>query len=129
MPNFAALEQRLNRVAVGHLSNASAVWYPGGWPGSQVVDPRSWYEYFFGPVVSGLRVVFDREAGPALDGLVNDTNPVLSVLESAARGARRGDVIEVTPDGTEAATRFEVVRATPDGTGLLVLHLMAEGSL
>lgn len=115
MPNFAALEQRLNRVATTHLANATAVWQPGGWP---VAAP-----------VHGLRVVFDREAAPGLEGMVSDFNPVVSVFEASMRGAKRGDTLDVTLDATDATTRYEVARASADGTGLLVLSLMAEGSL
>lgn len=115
MPNFAALEQRLNRVATTHLANATVAWRAGGWAGPVLVP--------------GIRAVFDREANPGAEGMVNDANPVLSVFEASMPGARRGDVLDVTPDTAGTTTRYEVVRALPDGTGLLALHLMAEGSL
>jgi hypothetical protein len=114
MPNFAALEQRLNRVATTHLANATAVWFAHG---------------LGGQATSGLRVVFDREAAPGLEGLVNDANPVLSVYAPSMPGAARGDMVEVTPDATGQAQYFQVVRALPDGAGLLVLHLVSEGTL
>lgn len=132
MPNFAVLEQRLNRVAASHLSNASAVWFAGG--------------LGHGTPVPGLRVVFDREGGPGLDGLVNDFNPVVSVYAADMPGAKRGDYIEVSPDNSDVLTdswyiyftktrgdfsvlAFEVSRVLSDGTGLLVLHLVREGAL
>jgi len=115
MSSFAALEQRLNRAVTRRVSNASVQWRAGGWAGPDAV--------------AGIRVVFDREGGAALDGGVSDFNPVISAYEGDMPGARRGDVVEVTPDTTSAAVLYEVVRAVPDGTGLLVLHLMAEGAL
>jgi hypothetical protein len=114
MPNFAALEQRLNRVAVSHLANATVAWRSGAAGGVWVTD---------------LRVVFARQSSPGLEGLVNDANPVLAAFEGVMPEAARGDLVDVTLDSTGQTKRFEVVRASPDGTGLLVLHLIDEGSL
>jgi hypothetical protein len=111
MPNFAALEQRLNRAATTHLSNATAVWLQGGQGGA---------------AVAGLRVVFDRPSALALDGLVNDSNPTASAFAQDMPGAARGDVLQVTPDAPSQpgqAFTFEVARAAPDGCGLLTLEL------
>ena len=114
MPNFAAIEQRMSRVAVSHTSNASVSWRSSAAGGA-------W--------AHGLRAVFDREASNGLDGLVNDANPVLSVFEGVMPDAARGDLVDVTLDTTGQAKRFEVVRALPDGTGIVVLHLIEEDSL
>jgi hypothetical protein len=113
MTSFATLEQRAVRAAVRRASNATAEWLPGG--GAS-------------PVV-GIRLVFDRQAGGRMDGMVNDREPVASVCEADMPSAARGQALRVAPDAHAAnpvalVLEYEISCAEPDGAGLLVLALL-----
>jgi len=113
-PSFGLLERGMASGVISHLSNASVSWRSGAAGGA-------W--------VTGLRAIFVRDASSGLEGLVNDANPVLSVFDGFMPEVSRGDLVEVTPDASQQPKTFEVVRVLPDGQGIVVLHLIDEGSL
>lgn len=112
---FGKLETMVAQQSIRHLSNASATW----WPGGQGV----------GAPVPGLRVIHDREQGAVRDAMVNDFNPVVTLLESDVPGFRRGDALNIVRDGEVGSGHlFSVERASCDGRGLIQADL-SEGTL
>lgn len=107
---FGSLETMVARESIRHLSNASATW----WPGGQGV----------GTPVAGLRVIHDSEQGMAGAQMVNDFNPVATLLESDAQALKRGDVLNIIADRVEGpGLLFAVERARRDGRGFVVADL------
>lgn len=116
---FAAIEQRLVRVATQRLSNVSFWWQPGGASGT------------VGPVL--VRGIFDREPSGPLDGMADSFNPTLAMSSDSVPGAARGDWVEIDPAlqswfayyFDQATPRFEVTRCLVKGAGLVVFELRA----
>jgi hypothetical protein len=107
---FGLLEALVSREVVRGLSNATATW----WPGGQGV----------GVAVPGLRAIFDNEAQDGMSGMVNDLNPVASVLATEFPGVARRDALQILRDGEPLPGRvFVVEKAQPDGTGTVLLQL------
>lgn len=117
MPSFATLEQRVTRAAVRRTANATGEWLAGGGAAA----------------VPGIRLVLDRETLPGMGGMVSAREPVASVCAADMPAAARGQRLNVVPDTTDGtpqpAQAYQIRNALPDGTGLLVLELVAEGSL
>lgn len=111
---FVDLEARLNLAARARLSNASATWWPGG--------------VGVGVPLEGLRVLFDRSFDDVAGGVVNDANPVASVLEVDVLGIGRDHALRITRDGEALARDYRVTKATPDGTGWVQVQLQELGA-
>lgn len=109
--SFAALETRLNQAAKARLSNASATWWHGGMG--------------VGQPVSGLRLIFDREASPDnADQTVIDAEPVASVLSEDVPGIARKCALRIARDTGDTTERtYTVLRAESDGCGWVKLAL------
>lgn len=112
--SFACLEALVSRHGIAHLSNASATWWPGGMGVGEPVD--------------GLRVLFDRSFGDVAGGVVNDANPVASVLEADAPTIGRNHTLRITRDGETLARDYRVTSAMPDGTGWVQVQLQELGA-
>lgn len=119
MLQFAALEQRLARVATQRLSNVNFWWQAGGTGGT--ADPV---------LVQGI---FDREPADQLGGMAESFNPVLMVSSELVPGAARGDTVEIDAAQQDwfatyfgqLTPRFTVVRPRLVGVGLVALELSA----
>lgn len=103
MPDFAALEDRLNDRTVARAVNAVASWVSGQ----------------FAPEEFG--VVFDNDSLIGVEGVAIGRNPVATFLSSSAPTIRRGDQFAVTQRGVTA--NYWVLKALPDGTGMVSVQL------
>lgn len=107
---FGSLETMVAQESIRHLSNATATW----WPGGQGV----------GTPVAGLRVIHDSEQGMGGAQMVNDFNPVATLLESDVQAMKRGDVLNIVADRVGGpGSLFAIERVRRDGRGLVVADL------
>lgn len=91
---FAALEQRVNRAAIGRLANATAT-------------------------VAGVSVpvILDLTYDAPFDGQIDSGSPVCQGLESALGSLQRGSSITIDTQS------YTVERVEPDGSGWVRLML------